>query len=201
MRLAVRCFAACVLLSAAYAADNLPSAVFDSQRCRSGSCKGAGSRRYHVLDYMKHVFLSIGLVKFFRILPQKFFFVFVLIHKFCSWFLEIFGQMQPGHAGCASAHDDVRRSGEAAMRCSLRNTGRTAYCNACQPQPSTPQRDAIRCADRRDGAAMQRRPHIYDTGPPGPAGYRSALPDYRSTVTSASCAPVISCSAFTLSSI
>ena len=99
MRLAVRCFAACVLLSAAYAADNLPSAVFDSQRCRSGSCKGAGSRRYHVLDYMKHVFLSIGLVKFFRILPQKFFFVFVLIHKFCSWFLEIFGHMQPGHAG------------------------------------------------------------------------------------------------------
>ena len=162
MRLAVRCFAACVLLSAAYAADNLPSAVFDSQRCRSGSCKGAGCRRYHVLDYMKHVFLSIGLVKFFRILPQKFFFVFVLIHKFCGWFLEIFGQMQPGHAGCASAHDDVRRSGE---------------------------------------AAMQRRPHIYDTGPPGPAGYRSALPDYRSTVTSASCAPVISCSAFTLSSI
>lgn len=133
-------FAACVLLSAAYAADNLPSAVFDSQRCRSGSCKGAGSRRYHVLDYMKHVFLSIGLVKFFRILPQNFFFVFVLIHKFHSWFLEIFGQ-------------------------------------------------------------MQRRPHIYDTGPPGPAGYRSTLPYYRSTVTSASCAPVISCSAFTLSSI
>ena len=152
--------AACVLLSAAYAADNLPSAVFDSQRCRSGSCKGAGSRRYHVLDYMKHVFLSIGLAKLFRILPQKFFFVFVLIHKFYGWFLEIFGQMQPGHAGCASAHDDVRRSGEAA---------------AC-------------------GAILLMRPA-------GSGGYRSTLPYYRSTVTSASCAPVISCSAFTLSSI
>ena len=135
----------------------------------------------------------------FRILPQKFFFVFVLIHKFYSWFLEIFGHMQPGHAGCASAHDDVRRSGEAAMRCSLRNTGRPAYCNACQPQPPTPQRGAIRYADRPDGAAACGA--ILLMRPAGSGGYRSALPDYRSTVTSASCAPVISCSAFTLSSI
>lgn len=197
MRLAVRCFAACVLLSAAYAADNLPSAVFDSQRCRSGSCKGAGSRRYHVLDYMKHVFLSIGLVKFFRILPQKFFFVFVLIHKFYSWFLEIFGQMQPGHAG---AHRHMTMCGGAVKpRCASRERPillpRRLSAAANTPAGRDPLRGSLRW---RRG---MRRPHIYDTGPPGPAGYRSALPDYRSTVTSASCAPVISCSAFTLSSI
>ncbi len=201
MRLAVRCFAACVLLSAAYAADNLPSAVFDSQRCRSGSCKGAGSRRYHVLDYMKHVFLSIGLVKFFRILPQKFFFVFVLIHKFYSWFLEIFGHMQPGHAG---AHRHMTMCGGAVKpRCAVACAIPAALPIATRASRSRQHLSGMRSAgaDRRDGAAMQRRPHIYDTGPPGPAGYRSALPDYRSTVTSASCAPVISCSAFTLSSI
>ena len=133
-----------------------------------GSCKGAGSRRYHVLDYMKRVFLSIGLGEFFRKFAQNFFFVFVLVHKFLTGFRGFLW-------GCkgvrAMARIDLAR-GEAPRR-SWRSAERWRRSTRRPP----------------DGARRERR--------------ATALicPDYRSTVTSASCAPVISCSAFTLSSI
>ena len=81
-------FAVCGLR---FAVRGLRFAVCGLQRCRSSSCKGAGSRPIPC-NRLHEARLSVNRFgEFFRILPQNFFFVFVFTHKFFCIFKEDFG--------------------------------------------------------------------------------------------------------------